>query len=249
MAATTKVHVRKYNPSIDSGPYLETYDVPWREMMTVLEALKYISEEIEPVAFDYCCRSAGCGTCAMKIDGVPRLACITIVPEGEITIEPLDTFPVIRDLIVDKSEIENRLKGTKPWFSRAEPMTEPTPMPAENYVKVSNLQNCKDCLMCQSVCPRLDKTSDQYLGFDKYAGPYILIQIAKRYFDTRDDLSDFRLKTAVNEGLFNCLQCGTCYSVCPRGAAIELEEYPNAALNHVEIFKEMMDDAIMKGYA
>jgi succinate dehydrogenase/fumarate reductase iron-sulfur protein len=243
IAEITRATVFRYNPSADPKPYYETYNVPWRNLMSVLELVRYIHEEIRPVSFDYCCRAACCGTCSLQVDGKPVLACVTAVLPGDVLIEPLRSFRVIKDLIVDRTEIENRLYGTRPWFSRAKPMTEPLAMPPEAYVRTAVLQLCKDCLCCQSICPVL-KTK----GFSVFAGPSILTKIAMRYFDTREDFADERLKIAVLEGLFECTLCGLCDDVCPMGKLIETPGYPQANINHVKTFKMMMEKARDKGW-
>ena len=243
MAEITRANVFRYNPSVDQEPYYETYEVPWRQFMSVTELLKYVQEEIEPISFEYSCRAAGCGMCSLRVNGKPVLSCVTAVPTGDIRIEPLENLRVIKDLIVDKTELNNRLYGIRPWWSRATPMTEPLNMSGEAYVRTAVLQLCKDCLCCNSVCPVL-KTE----GFKAFAGPNILIKIAMRYFDTREDFADERLKTAVREGLFECTLCGQCYEVCPMGKLIETPGYPNAQIDHVKTFKEMMDAAEAKGW-
>lgn len=233
----------RYNPSADPKPYFETHRIPWREHMSVLELLRYVHEEERPVSFDYSCRGASCGMCSLRVNGDPALSCVAPVPPGEITIEPLKGFPVIRDLIIDRSEVDNRLLGTMPWFSRIRPMTEPLSMPPDAYLRTAVLQLCKDCLCCHSVCPVVEAE-----GFDAYAGPFIMTKIAVRHFDTREEFADERLKTAVREGLFECIECGRCDEVCPRGKLVEVPGYPHCSIQHVHIFSEMKQKATEKGW-
>ncbi|HUW94928.1 MAG TPA: 2Fe-2S iron-sulfur cluster-binding protein [Anaerolineae bacterium] len=249
MADITRATVFRYNPSVDPKPYYETYEVPWTPFMSALEVLRYIQENIKPISFDYSCRVTACGVCGLMVNGKPVLGCVTVVPIGEdILIEPLAGFRVIKDLTVDKTEVENRLYGTMPWFSRTKPMTEPLAMAPEAYVRTGALQECKSCLCCQAVCPVLTQGSPFYKGFKEFAGPYVLINIAMRYFDPREDFADERLKTAVREGLFECILCGQCYEVCTSGKQKENPEHPDTWYNHVTIFQEMMDAAKAKGW-
>ena len=243
MADTIKAEVFRYNPSVDDAPYYKTYEVPrLHPMMSVLQVLRYIHDNVEPISFEYTCRSISCGTCGMMVNGTPGLACGTPCPD-EAKIEPLTGFRVVKDLIVDRTEVRDRLHGTQPWFSPLTPMTEPQSMEFKSFVDTSNLQLCKDCLSCMTVCPQL-----KALGSSKYAGPYIMVQLAMRYFDTREDNADVRLRTAVREGLFNCIECGLCHEVCPRGKVMETEGYPEADLHHVEFYQRMKADAEAKGY-
>lgn len=241
---TIKVKVLKFSPNIDNKPYFKTYSVPWKEMLSVLEVCRYIHDELEPLAFDYSCHQGGCGLCGMKINGTAALACESVVhPSKELILEPLDGFRVIRDLIIDRDELRHKLIGTMPWFSRLRPMTEPMAMKPEDYIRTGVLQMCCECMLCHSECPAVKK-----FGLTNYAGPMVLTKIAARYVDTREDNSDERLRIAVREGLFNCLQCGKCTEVCPKGGRIRLPGYPEAFIDHVKIFREMMKAAEAKGY-
>ena len=67
--STIKVSIQKYDPSKDAEPYFVTYDVPWKENLTALEAIHYINENCEPIVFDYSCRGGLCGRCSCMIDG------------------------------------------------------------------------------------------------------------------------------------------------------------------------------------
>jgi len=243
MAETIRAKIFRYNPALDAKPSYQTYDVPWRPHMSVLELLRYVHEESQPLSFYYSCRAAACGMCSVQVNGRPVLACVTPVPPGDMLIEPLAGFRVCKDVIVDRTEVETRLYGVMPWFSRTKPMAEPLEMPPEAYVRTAVLQLCKDCLCCHSVCPVLAEE-----GFGRFAGPYVLTKLATRYFDTREDFADERLKTAVREGLFECILCGSCDEVCPRGQMVETPGYPNCSIRHVEIFKAMMDRAEEKGW-
>jgi succinate dehydrogenase/fumarate reductase iron-sulfur protein len=243
MAEMIRAKVFRYNPTVDTEFYYKTYDVSWREHMSVLELLRHIHEEIDPISFDYCCRAGTCGMCSLMVNEKPVLACITAVPPGDILVEPLRDFHVIKDLFIDRTKVYNRLYGIMPWFLRTKPMTEPLPMPPEAYKKATVLQLCKDCLCCHSICPVV-----RTKGIGVFAGPYILTKIAMRYFDTREDSADERLKSAVRNGLFKCTLCGECDRVCPRGELIETPGYPDAKINHLVIFQDMMDKAEEKGW-
>ena len=78
-----KISIWKYNPSVDAAPYLVSGEVPYKDMMTVLEVLIYFNENIEFVAHDYNCHGRQCGRCSLMMDGVPVLACATKVEGGK----------------------------------------------------------------------------------------------------------------------------------------------------------------------
>lgn len=241
--STITATVFRYNPQVDSQPYYKDYEVEWHDALTVLEALRYIHEKYEPISFVYSCRTENCGLCAMKVNGEPVLACHRRITEGEsVTIEPLDRFPVIKDLVIDKTPVQNRLRSLSPQFLRPEPMMNPFVVSPGRGAQVEVMQRCCECMLCMSVCPTIEAE-----GFDNYAGPRILLLLASRYFDEREDVGDLRLQQAVSSGLFKCIECGTCTQVCPKGSILEVEGYPYSFIDHVKYFAQMKEDARAKG--
>ena len=92
-----KLTIKRYDPSKDNAPYDVTYEVPHDdEYMTLLQALVYVHENEEPLAFDFSCRGRMCGRCAMMMDGKPVLACVEPIDDGNHTVEPLEGVPVIK---------------------------------------------------------------------------------------------------------------------------------------------------------
>ncbi len=78
MAEIVRFHVTRYNPERDAAPYVQTFEVPVREGMTVLEGLHYIKENLDAsLAWRYSCRMGVCGSCGMLLNGRPTLACNT----------------------------------------------------------------------------------------------------------------------------------------------------------------------------
>ena len=255
MAEKIIARVFRYNPSVDKEPRYERYEIPWREWITVLEVLRYIHENIEPISFDWGCRIARCGACGVQVNQQPILACVTFVQPGEITIEPLKNLPVVKDLIVDRSEVKRKLLGIRPWLVRSEPLTEIPAIPYEKFQKIEALQLCIDCLLCHAACPVL-----QGENLTTFAGPSIMVKIAMRYYDPRDEAKEERLLAAVREGLFECTLCGICRDVCPRGTILNAPELPPIGalepdeaharrfaqappIDHVDVFEDMQENA------
>lgn len=207
-----------YDPSVSKEPVYNVYEVPWKKWITVLEVLRYIYENIYPIAFDWGCRIARCGTCGILVNKKAVLACATFAKPGKILIEPLQSLRIVKDLIVDRTAIESKLLAIKPWLIRSKPLTEIPIMPYDIFQRVEGLQLCIDCLLCNSVCPVLHRE-----GIARFAGPNILMKISMRYYDPRDEAKKERLETAIREGLFRCTLCGRCTDVCPRGRGREAE--------------------------
>ena len=84
-----KIRISKFDPAVDAEPYYITYDVPFKEKMTLLEAIVYVHENNEAVNYDYSCHGRMCGRCAVMLDGIPSLACSTPIIDSSHTIEPL----------------------------------------------------------------------------------------------------------------------------------------------------------------
>ena len=207
-----KVSIQKYDPTVDDKPYIQDYEVPMSENLTVLKAIVYIHENIEPIAFDYSCRGRVCGRCAVMVNGQACTACTKAMKDEDTLIEPLAGFPVIRDLVVDKTRFHDRI-STLEQRVRATPITHEeaiAPIDYENvFCKVDPLEWCARCGSCQSSCPVVSSQDDG----GNYVGPAGMIAIALRHYDPLDQGD--RIQQAVQEGLWNCITCGMCDQVCP----------------------------------
>ncbi|MBR5259682.1 MAG: succinate dehydrogenase/fumarate reductase iron-sulfur subunit [Eggerthellaceae bacterium] len=205
-----KISVQKYDPSVDEAPYVKEFEVEYRPNMTLLEALVAINDEQEPIVFDYSCRGRTCGRCAMALDGTPCLACVTLVKEdGANEVTALPGFPIVRDLIVDKSQMNDRIANIMAR-QRAFDLTLDeinAPVDPVIYNKADPLEHCARCGVCVSACPAV-----QMLGHKKYIGPAGMLAIGLRYYDPYDQGD--RVVEAVQNGLWNCTMCGTCDNLC-----------------------------------
>lgn len=226
-----EIKVLKFDPSRDDAPYWVEGDVPFEENMSALQALIEFHENVEPVSFDMSCAGSSCGRCAMTIDGVPNLACITRIDDGPHTFEPLIGYPVIRDLVVDKTLNTKRIADIQQRV-HLEPFTEKDMIPegysAENNVMIDDLEHCIRCGICNSVCPVFTASPDEYVG------PAAMIATAFRHLDPYDT-SD-RLTEAVSNGLYKCILCGNCENTC------RITE-----LHHLDVWSKLRKDAEAAG--
>ena len=137
-----------------SGGTEEKYEVPVEEGMVVLDALHYIQANYDgDLAVRWNCKAAKCGSCSAEINGKPKLTCKTRIDEfkeGEpITVYPLKTFPVIKDLVTDVSwnyEVSKKIQPFKPaentnWI-----------MYQEDIERSQEFRKCIECFLCQNVC-------------------------------------------------------------------------------------------------
>jgi succinate dehydrogenase/fumarate reductase iron-sulfur protein len=201
-----RVTVERYDSSL--GKCLpHSYSIPLMPDSTVLSALIYISENIDPsLAFRYGCRCTKCGECAVEVDGRPQLACLAHAKDG-MSISPLKNLPVVRDLIVDRSPVDNKLFQHKLYvIPHIEQTLEELSIPI-NYTK---LIGCLECYGCLSSCPNFDWRNDDF------GGPYVFVRLAQLHLDPRDHHD--RLAQAVALGIEKCGDCARC--VCVKGIPI-----------------------------
>lgn len=225
------IKVLKYDPSIDEAPYYVEGEIEYRDKMTALEALIEFYEKHMPVAYDLACMSRLCGRCAMMLNGSPCLICSMPVIDTDYTFEPLKGFPVVRDLVVDKSVFLDTLSTIYDRV-RIEPFNEETITPA-NYDDSTTatemaLEFCCRCGVCTSGCPAHEMYPDEY------AGPAAMVAIAYRHLDQLD--TGDRVMEAVSKGLYRCTQCGNCDQVCAQ-----------QDINHAALWQMLRSEAEARG--
>lgn len=204
MLSTVTIHVRRTDENgIDTG--LHPYQVPSEPKGTVLQALQYIYSNIDStLAFRYSCRFKQCGLCAVRVSGRSRLACLTPLRDG-LTVEPLDNLTVIRDLVVDRRPLFERLKALN-LYPVAQAGVKKSPESLQTYYAVSA---CLECLCCHSQCTALKEDPD-------FAGPFVLVKVAQMHYHPQDGYD--RRKQARALGVERCLKCKGCS--CPYGVKI-----------------------------
>jgi succinate dehydrogenase/fumarate reductase iron-sulfur protein len=193
----------------------DTFDVPYRKWMRVLDALNWIAENAAmDLAFRWICGSKMCGTCAVRMNGREVLACWEAV-EPEMTIEPLRNLPVVRDLVVDRTPFESAVARLEPWIERPEPYAGfPEPLSHKQMKDASKALDCIGCMCCYSACPVIG------LGdLTDFAGPAPLVQLGQTALDPRNSPAKVARSLAVT-GIFNCISCYKCEEVCPAAIPI-----------------------------
>jgi fumarate reductase iron-sulfur subunit len=214
---TMTLRVTRYRPERGPDSYLDEFDVPYREDMVVLDALNHIKDDIDgSLTYRWSCRMGVCGSCGMMVNGMPRLTCSTYLREFHpepVVIEPLESFPVIRDLVVDMTDFLEKLREVKPWVIRErEDAVEEgeylqTPEEVDRYKQFSM---CINCMLCYSACP-------VYAQDPEFLGP-AAIALASRYnLDSRDQGRSERDEVlGVDTGIWDCTFVGECSVVCPK---------------------------------
>ncbi len=190
---------------------IEEYEVDADERNTVLDVLIKIKEEKDPtLSFRAMCRSSICGTCAVKINGVPKLACNTRVEGDEILIEPLNDR-VIKDLVVEHDSIYEKLKSNRVWIIPEEKNKNISP---QDIKLIEKARDCILCGICDASCPPL-------LEGVNFGGPLLFTRLYGVIEDKRNRASGELLKTAANLNIRGCVHCSNCNIYCPKGCMPE----------------------------
>jgi len=215
--STIKITVNRYNPEKSSERYTQSYTIPYKEDMVVLDALNYIKNHVDgTLTHRWSCRMGVCGSCGMMINGDPKLSCATFLRDyypGEVQVDALAHFPVIRDLVIDMSDFMDKLVEIKPWIIRSEekPLEEGEYLQSPDELNLyRQFSMCINCMICYSACP--------VYGHDQsFLGP-AAIALAHRYnMDSRDEGQDQRAEIiGSHEGIWGCTFVGECTRVCPK---------------------------------
>jgi succinate dehydrogenase / fumarate reductase, iron-sulfur subunit len=203
-----------------TGGSLADYTVAVHEGEVVLDVLHRLqATQAGDLAIRWNCKAGKCGSYSSEVDGRPKLLCMTrlsALPSGPITITPLRTFPVIRDLVTDVS-------ASYEWALRVASFAPPQgPGPGEYRMRQPDIERnqefrkCIECWLCQDVCHVIRDHEENKPG---YAGPRYFIRHAEldmHPLDTRDRRGPLREEHGL--GLCNITKC--CTEVCPAGIKI-----------------------------
>ena len=221
--AIINIEVQRFNPETDEKPYMQTYEVEESilEGMTIFDALAYIKDKMDStLTYRAFCRSAICGSCAMRINERAKLACkeqiLFHVRNGKVIIKPLENAKIIRDLTVDVDEALDKLKKLKPWLEE-DPKKVPESTKSESLVlpeefaHYDHMTDCILCMACYGSCSAEKADSN-------YAGPFQFTKALRFIKDSRDGVDiDERVQLCVDNGVWDCVQCQMCLAACPKG--------------------------------
>ncbi|MFC1924763.1 heterodisulfide reductase-related iron-sulfur binding cluster [Chloroflexota bacterium] len=209
-----ELNIFRYNPESDAAPHYDrvSVDIDANMPITVLDLLMKVQrEQLPDLAFSYSCRSGQCGSCAVKINGVNRLACKTMAEGDALTIEPRGNSEVIRDLLVDtEGDLSKLIEQRIVYKTRTKP---PNRIKHEEYRKVADIRECIECLACVSSCPVVSETP-------KAKGPLVRRNIAQYAFDPRISDRKSRLVKALKAGTYYCTTCRRCTESCDKDIEI-----------------------------
>ena len=206
--------------------YWQEFEVPWQPHMNVISVLMEIQkrpvtasgEKTTPVVWECVCLEEVCGSCTMLVDGKVRQSCSAMVdqiaPDGRaIELRPMTKFPVVRDLVVDRSRMFEDLKRVHAWVQldgSHELGFGPRQSP-DNQETAYPLSRCMTCGCCLEACPQINSTSH-------FVGPAAINQV--RLFNLHPSgamHAGERLDAVMGDGgVEDCGKAQNCVAVCPK---------------------------------
>jgi succinate dehydrogenase / fumarate reductase, iron-sulfur subunit len=216
-----KLRVRRYDPESGEPPYWDEHTIELEPHRSVLEGILQAKARFDgSIGIRCSCRAAICGSCGVRINGEPGLACHTHLEvaraassEGTIEIEPMGNMPVIKDLIVDMDAVHwKKIQRVTPWLLARQPTPEREyVVPRESMVDVTQAMACIQCGACVSDCLAMEVDP----GF---VGPAALAKAYRFVGDPRDERQRERLIDLAedSQGIFECTHCFKCVEACPK---------------------------------
>ncbi len=203
------------------GGALHDYEVEVNEGEVVLDVLHRLQATQTPdLAVRWNCKAGKCGSCSAEIDGRPRLLCMTrmsaFAPDDVVTVTPMRTFPVLRDLVTDVSFNYAKAREVPSFSPPADLAPGEYRMQQVDVERSQEFRKCIECFLCQDVC---HVVRDHEENKEAFSGPRFLIRIAELEMHPLD-VAD-RVDAAQDEhGLGRCNITKCCTEVCPEGIKI-----------------------------
>lgn len=228
--------IRRYDPQSGEAAYWDEHHVELAETQSVLDAILKVRDDVDgSIGIRCSCQQAICGSCGVRMNGKPGLACNThlgaaadrkwrttavgagsdgIPGENVIEVEPMGNIPVIRDLIVDMDAVHwKKIQRVTPFLINKTPVPEREYIvPHENMVDITQTMGCIQCGACVSDCLSMEIDP----GF---IGPAALAKAYRFVGDPRDADHEERLRDLAEDegGMYDCTHCFNCIDACPKG--------------------------------
>ena len=210
--------IRRYDPESDRS-WIQNYPLETGRILRFTDLFRKINKELDPtLAWNSSCEHGQCGTCSVKINGQPMLACELLVENAvedfettEFFIEPLTIAPVVRDLIVDFDKAYEWVHKIKPYI--IQPAENPdsgneykiSPRHLERYIDATR---CINCFCCATAC---------ISSHHNFLGPNAVMASIVRLMDPREEATKERNALLYSEeGVYRCHTSKACSFVCPK---------------------------------
>ena len=201
-----------------TGGKLVDYTTPVSPGMVVLDAIHQIqADQANDLAVRWNCKAGKCGSCSAEINGMPKLMCMTRMnlfePGETITVAPMKTFPVIRDLVTDVSFNYDKAAQIPAFTPRPRDADGNHRMQQIDVERSQEFRKCIECYLCQDTCHVIRDHEENKAAF---AGPRFLIRLAELDMHPLD-VKDRRKAAQSDFGLGYCNITKCCSEVCPEG--------------------------------
>jgi succinate dehydrogenase / fumarate reductase iron-sulfur subunit len=218
------LRIRRYDPDSGAAPYWDDHTIELEGHRSVLEGILQAKARFDgSIGIRCSCKAAICGSCGVRINGQPGLACHTHLDlaqrgarDGVIEVEPMGNMPVIKDLIVDMDAVHwAKIQRVTPWLVNKQPVPEREyVVPHENMVDVTQSMACIQCGACVSDCLSME-VDPLFIGPAAFAKSYRFVG------DPRDAQQFERVKDLAEDphGIYDCTHCFKCIEACPKGVA------------------------------
>jgi succinate dehydrogenase / fumarate reductase, iron-sulfur subunit len=218
------LRLRRYDPESGEAPYWDEHTIDLEPHRSVLEGILQAKATSDgSIGIRCSCRAAICGSCGVRINGKPGLACHTHLDaalksakDGVIEVEPMGNMPVIKDLIVDMDAVHwKKIQRVTPWLLAKQPVPEREyVVPRESMVDVTQTMACIQCGACVSDCLSMEVDP-------LFIGPAALAKAYRFAGDPRDAEHTERLTDLAEDphGMYDCTHCFKCIEACPKGVA------------------------------
>ena len=198
------IKVLRFNSELNNPNFISEYQVNKSNLLQALIEIKTINDN--SLTFRCGCKSGVCGSCAVRVNGIEKLACKTIINENDL-IEPIKNSPIIKDLVVDVSH-ETFLIG-KMGLS-IDDDNAVNKVTQEDIKKIDLQSNCILCNSCYSSCPVYELNKE-------FLGPFALTR-AIRYVNDKKLVNKATILDSIQtNGIWDCTLCSACTLVCPQG--------------------------------
>ena len=227
-----KLRLLRFNPETDTEAHFEDYVIEAEPMDRLLDCLHQVKwNHDSSLALRRSCAHGICGSDAMVINGVNRLACKVLVQDLDqpITVEPIRGLTTIKDFIVDMEPFFAGYRAVEPWLipdpNEREPERERLQSQKERE-RFDDTTKCILCAACTTSCPI-------FWSDEAYVGPAAIVNAHRFIFDSRDSGAAERLEIlSQHDGAFKCRTAFNCTDACPRGIKVTkaIQEVKRAAL-------------------
>src|SRR4051794_27550458 len=219
------LRIRRYSPESGDSAYWEDFSIELDGHRSVLDGILQAKDRFDgSIGIRCSCRAAICGSCGVRINGKPGLACHMHLEEAAkqsrgdapITVEPMGNMPVVKDLITDMDAVHwKKIRRVTPWLlPEGDPPEREYIVPKESMVDVTQTMACIQCGACVSDCLSMEVDPE-------FIGPAALAKAYRFVGDPRDGRHAERLKDLAEDphGIYDCTHCFNCIEACPKGVA------------------------------